>query len=72
MASHCARPPVPGAVGECCPVAAGVGLAGGMGREGVSCLGGLAIHGRGRRRGLNNLGRARLVTSRCDGAPGRG
>ena len=38
-----------------------VGLRGGMGRQRVPCLGRCGVHGRGRRRGCNDLGSAGLV-----------
>ena len=47
-----ARPPVAGAVGQLCPVAAHVGVFGGMRGKGIPRLGCLAVRGRGRRRGL--------------------
>ena len=56
-----ARPPVPGAVGQFGPVAALVGLVGGMGRQRIPYVGRCAVRGRGLGRGCNNLDGARVV-----------
>ena len=56
-----ARPPVPGAVGQLGPVAALVGLCGGMGRQGIPRLGRGAVRGCGLCRDGHDLGGARFV-----------